>query len=106
MKAPWILPFFFLFLLATPIEGVEPGEPITSRIKREPVSSSAIVTIGYSRKLHALEIEFVNGAIYRYLDVPRAQYRALMAAHSKANYYDRHIRGRFRSIRVRSRARR
>ncbi len=42
---------------------------IVSRIPRQPVQSTAIAKIGYSKRQHILEIEFVNGAVYRYLDV-------------------------------------
>ncbi|HEU0207855.1 MAG TPA: KTSC domain-containing protein [Candidatus Udaeobacter sp.] len=82
------------------------AEAIVSHIPREPVNSRAIAAIGYSKRLHALEIEFVNGAIYRYLDVPVALYNAIMAAKSKAQFYDRNVRGKFRSLHVRPRKRR
>lgn len=79
-------------------------EGIISHIRREPVPSTAVATIGYSKRLHALEIEFVNGAIYRYLDVPLSVYRGLLAAQSKARFYDENIRGRYHSVHVRPRA--
>jgi hypothetical protein len=77
-------------------------EAIVSRIPRERVASSAIASIGYSKRLHALEIEFRNGAIYRYADVPLAVHQDLMAAESKARFYDRRVRGHYRSVHVRS----
>ena len=76
--------------------------PIVSHIPRQPVQSSAIAKIGYSKRRHILEIEFVNGAIYRYLDVPSAVYRDLISAESKARFYDSNIKGHYRSVRVRS----
>ena len=85
---------------ADPAPAPEPVE-IVSRIKRTPVESSALATIGYSRRLHALEIEFRNGAIYRYFDVPPLVYHALLEAPSKARFYDHHIRHKFRSAHVR-----
>jgi hypothetical protein len=75
---------------------------IISRIPRERVASSAIASIGYSKRLHALEVEFRNGAIYRYVDVPLAVHQDLMAAESKARFYDQHVRGHYRSVRVRT----
>ena len=51
------------------------------------MESSATAAVGYSKKLRALEIEFLNGATYRYLEVPRDVYRRLMAAESKARFY-------------------
>ncbi len=83
--------------------GTRRAEAITSHIRRAPVDSTAIAAIGYSKRLHALEIEFVNGAIYRYAEVPVSVYRALMSAKSKAQFYDRNIRGKFHSSHVRPR---
>jgi hypothetical protein len=76
---------------------------VVSRIPRQPVQSTAIAKIGYSKRRHILEIEFVNGAVYRYLDVPPAIYRGLMSAESKARFYDSNIRKRYRSVLVRQR---
>ena len=50
-----------------------------------------------------LEIEFVNGAVYRYLDVPATMYRDLVTAESKARFYDSNIKRHYRSVLVRSR---
>jgi KTSC domain len=77
--------------------------PIVSHIPRQPVDSTAIAKVGYSKRRHILEIEFVNGAVYRYLDVTPAVYRDLMSAESKARFYDLNIRGHYRSVLVRSR---
>jgi hypothetical protein len=71
---------------------------IISRIPRQPVQSTAIAKVGYSKRRHILEIEFVNGAIYRYFDVPPAVHRDLMSADSKARFYDFNIKGRYRSV--------
>src|SRR6516165_1091586 len=53
---------------------------ITSRIPRQSVQSTAIAKVGYSKRRHILEIEFVNGAVYRYLDIPVSESRELMSA--------------------------
>jgi hypothetical protein len=74
---------------------------IISRIPRQPVQSTAIAKVGYSKRRHILEIEFVNGAVYRYLDVPPAIYRGLMSAGSKAQFYDFNVRSRYRSMAMR-----
>jgi hypothetical protein len=78
----------------------EPNETIVSHIKRQHVDSTAIATVGYSKRLRALEIEFVNGSIYRYLDVSTSLYQRLMEAASKASFYDKNIRGKYRSVHV------
>ncbi len=79
------------------------SNPIVSHIPREPVNSTAIAKVGYSKRRHMLEIEFVNGAIYRYLDVTPSVYRNLMSAESKARFYDFNIRTHYRSVLVRAR---
>jgi len=84
---------------AGPID--RPG--IVSHVKRLPVESTALATVGYSQRLHVLEIEFRNGAIYRYLDVAPDLYEALINAHSKARFYDQNIRHKYRSLHVRPR---
>jgi lysyl-tRNA synthetase class 2 len=42
-----------------------------------------------------LDIEFVNGRRYRYLDVPAAVYRALRVSPSKGAFFNARIRNRF-----------
>jgi len=96
--------FTFALLFATTVAGEPPkaldSTGIVSHLKRDPVQSTALATVGYSKRLRALEIEFRNGAIYRYLDVPPSIYRDLMIAPSKARYYDENIRRKFRSLHV------
>jgi KTSC domain len=100
----------FAFLIAAsdailPLAFAEPSSTpnqIISRIPRQPVESTAIAKVGYSKRRHILEIEFVNSAIYRYLDVPPTVYRNLMSAESKARFYDSNIRRHYRSVLVRS----
>ena len=75
----------------------------TSRIHRQSVQSTAIAKAGYSKRRHILEIEFVNGAVYRYFDVPGSVYRELMSAESKARFYDSHIRKHYRSVLIQPR---
>jgi hypothetical protein len=93
----------FTALASIAIAAPRAGEAIVSRMPRSAVGSSALATIGYSKRLRALEVEFHNGAIYRYLNVPPGVYQALMAAPSKAAYYDANIRGRYRSVHIRRR---
>jgi hypothetical protein len=97
--------FFFAAtsLQADPTPAPKPAG-IVSRIKRIPVESSVLATVGYSRRLRALEVEFRNGAIYRYLEVEPKLYKALINAPSKARFYDHNIRRKYRSLHVRRRA--
>jgi lysyl-tRNA synthetase class 2 len=99
--------FASALFLANTISGDPPEAPtsagIVSHLKREAVQSTALASVGYSKRLHALEIEFRNGAIYRYLDVDASVYRRLMNAPSKARFYDENIRHKYRSLHVRRR---
>jgi KTSC domain-containing protein len=97
-----------LFVFATIVSGApiktSDANGIVSHIKRFPVESKAIAAVGYSKRIGALEIEFRNGAIYRYLAVSPSVYEALMHAPSKARFYDQNIRRKYRSLHVRPRA--
>jgi KTSC domain-containing protein len=98
--------FALSFLLTATLLADPPSQTvgIVSRIKRLRVESTALATVGYSRRLCALEIEFRNGAIYRYLGVTPALYEALLNADSKARFYDENIRRKYRSLHVKPRA--
>jgi KTSC domain-containing protein len=76
---------------------------ILSHIPRERVQSSGLAAVGYSKRRHILEIEFTNGTVYRYVDVPPSVYRDLMSAESKTGYYALHIKRNYHSYRVRPR---
>jgi hypothetical protein len=106
-RSPIVL-FASMLLFATTVAGDPKKAPdatgIISHIRREAVQSTAIASVGYSKRLHALEIEFRNGAIYRYREVEASVYHDLMNAPSKARFYDENIRRKYRSLHVRRRA--
>ena len=99
--------FANMLLFVPTVAGNPPTPPastaLISHIQREAVQSTALASIGYSKRLRALEIEFKNGAIYRYLNVAPAMYHKLMLAPSKARFYDENIRRKYRSQHVRRR---
>ena len=111
MNAKFLALLFFVsfarVLIATsPEENVriEAHNPVISHIPRDSINSKAIASVGYSKRRHILEIEFANGAVYRYLQVAPSVYRDLMASDSKARYYDANIKGNYPSVRVGQRA--
>jgi hypothetical protein len=56
-------------------------------MRRIPVDSSSIASIGYDAERLELEIEFhESGDVYLYFDVPAEVYRDFMAADSKGTY--------------------
>ena len=66
-----------------------------SGIKRIPVASSNIATIGYDKEAQILEIEFHHGAIYQYFDVPEKVYEELMNSAAKGSYFMNEIKSIF-----------
>ncbi len=58
---------------------------------RQVVESEIISSIGYDALSKILEVQFRNGWIYEYEDVPEKVYRAFMAAPSHGKYLKRHI---------------
>jgi hypothetical protein len=97
-----ILSIFFVASVATGEES-PPSGALTSHIPRVRVESSGIASVGYSKRKHVLEIEFANGAVYRYVNVPPSVYRDLISAESKTRYYDQNIKRNYPSLRVRPR---
>jgi hypothetical protein len=62
---------------------------------RTPVSSSAVVSVGYDE--HAvLEVEYADGDVYRYYGVPRSLHDQLLDAASIGQFINTRIKGRFR----------
>ncbi|MEQ9496292.1 MAG: KTSC domain-containing protein [Deltaproteobacteria bacterium] len=74
----------------------DPKSVTTTAITRQPVDSSSLSSIGYLEDPGVLEIEFVNGSIYRYEDVGVDVFARLASAESKGAFFNAEIRGRFR----------
>ncbi|MFD1000354.1 KTSC domain-containing protein [Ohtaekwangia kribbensis] len=69
-------------------------------MERINVQSTNIASIGYDASTMTLEIEFLNGNVYQYLDVPQSVSDALMATQSYGQYLAEHIKGKYRYVRV------
>lgn len=67
-----------------------------AKIKRIPVASSNIASIGYDKEAQILEIEFHHGAIYQYADVPEKVYEELMSSPSQAAYFMNELKDKFK----------
>ena len=59
---------------------------------RQQVSSSNLASIGYDDSTEVLEVEFLNGTIYEYKNVPSVVHVELMNAPSHGSYFNREIR--------------
>ncbi len=67
-----------------------------SGIKRIPVASSNIASVGYDKEARILEIEFHHGAIYQYVDVPEKVYDELMSSPSQGAYFMHELKDKFK----------
>jgi hypothetical protein len=61
-------------------------------MKRKPVTSSSLASVGYDSKSQILEVEFVHGGVYQYFDVPPEVYKELINASSVGSYYQMEVR--------------
>ena len=58
--------------------------------------SSVIRSFRYEPPTHTLEIAFTRGRRYRYFDVPENLVAEMKTARSKGEFFNAHIRDRFR----------
>ncbi|NLP58351.1 KTSC domain-containing protein [Lutibacter sp. B1] len=65
-------------------------------MEREQVQSSNIAAIGYDTESQTLEVEFLNGGVYQYFDVPEYHHTGIMDADSKGQYLAQNIKGVYR----------
>ena len=59
------------------------------------INSSEISYVAYDHEARSLWVTFHEGGIYRYIDVSRETFTALMSASSKGKYFWSHIRERY-----------
>lgn len=69
-------------------------------MNRSPVASSNIASIGYDLGSETLEVEFTNGSIYQYFNVPSGLNEQLMTAPSKGQFLNTYIRNAYPYSRV------
>lgn len=58
---------------------------------RSVVASTNIRSIGFS--CNTLEVEFLNGSVYQYYDVPEEHYRNMINYPHPGTYLARHVKG-------------
>ena len=66
------------------------------------VESSSLAALGYDDLRSILQVQFVDGSIYEYTDVPGLVYHNFRRSDSKGAYFNRHIRRQYRHRRLRS----
>jgi hypothetical protein len=65
-------------------------------MERQPVKSNSIRAIGYDIATETLEIEFQDGALFRYLAVPEFLYHGLMVSDSKGGFFNTRLNRRYK----------
>lgn len=56
------------------------------------MNSKSVRSVGYDLASRTLELQYVNGSVYQYLDVPQPTYAGLLAAPSIGNYVNTKIK--------------
>lgn len=64
-------------------------------IRRTPITSSWLTSIGYDAESETLAIEFQNERVYHYPGVPVAVYDLIMGAPSFGKAYNEYVKGRY-----------
>jgi hypothetical protein len=67
---------------------------------RQPVSSSNLASVGYNPGTETLEVEFKNGHIYEYYNLPQVMFDQLMQAPSIGKFFNANIRNAYACSRV------
>jgi KTSC domain len=64
------------------------------------VSSSNISQVAYDPDAQTLHIQFSNGSVYRYSDVPQDEYEGLLSAASVGSYFADNIKNGYSYVRA------
>jgi hypothetical protein len=65
-----------------------------------PVKSSSVAAIDHDPATKALTVQFHNGGMYRFDGVSPDQHAKLMGADSIGSHFQRHIRTKFKGVKV------
>jgi len=64
-------------------------------MRREPLNSRTVRSLGYDPSDSILEVEFHDGRVYQYYLVPDAVVLGLLAADSIGHYMNEHVIGKY-----------
>lgn len=62
------------------------------------VVSTVLRWIEFDAKHSSLRVEFVTGEVYSYPHVPKTVFQALLTARSKGQFFNAHIRDKYRFV--------
>lgn len=69
-------------------------------MEREAVNSSNLASVGYNPDSETLEVEFKNGNIYEYYNVPQFMHERLMQAGSVGTFFNSEIKNSYACSKV------
>lgn len=69
-------------------------------MERTAVSSSNLASVGYDADTLTLEVEFLNGTVYQYYDVPEGVFEELLNAGSVGSYFSHNVRSNYPTQKV------
>lgn len=69
-------------------------------MERTAVDSNNIASVGHDEDSQTLEVEFTNGSVYQYFDVPRHIFEAFLVAGSPGQFLASTIKGNYRFSRT------
>ena len=69
-------------------------------MQNTPLSSTSIRSLGYDQPSQTLEVEFLNGVIYQYYNVPENVHSEMMKADSKGKFLHLYIKNAYPFSRV------
>ncbi len=69
-------------------------------LERQPVKSRILRSVGYDESTKVLEIEFQNGLVYQFFEVPPKVSMELMRSGEVGKYFTDKVRTRFRTKQV------
>ncbi|WP_418156807.1 KTSC domain-containing protein [Pantoea agglomerans] len=69
-------------------------------MERTAVSSSNLASVGYDADTLTLEVEFSNGTVYQYYDVPEGVFEELLNAGSVGSYFSHNVRNNYPTQKV------
>ncbi|MBD2183900.1 KTSC domain-containing protein [Planktothrix sp. FACHB-1355] len=73
---------------------------VQSEIPMLPVHSTMANSIGYDSDRHLLQVEFKNGSVYQYEGVDEEIWEEMISTDSPGKFYNREIKGYYRSRRL------
>lgn len=69
-------------------------------MQKRSAASPNLASVGYNRETETLEIEFLNGSVYQYYNVPENMYDELMRADLKGQFLHAYIKNAYPYSRV------